>query len=180
MPTLNETAHKTHTIESAEQEIAATGALLNPPCKCFADRHLLEQWLVNKVNKNALDDYMIKFNARSQDGLVALRAARKLNGEWLWIGDVWAWACKTFGFPPAILLGVCIGVVLTVLGELIPAILTGESIPTGFLSLSWKLLFSLRGLVFKFFLVLRIVALHLELLMRDMQTMMISSVSMAR
>jgi hypothetical protein len=139
---------------------------------------LLEQWLVNKVNKKALDAYMIKFNSRSMDGLIGLRAARKSNGEWLWVGDAWAWVQKRLDYPEAILLGVFIGILLCVLGPALPIAIVRMSVhlqtpiswATWLMScLLWQSLSTLRLLVFKVCLLLRIAALHFELLLRGLE-----------
>lgn len=178
VPTLDEESHKAHSIENADHEIATTGQLSTRPCKCFEDRHLLEQWLVNKVNKKALDAYMVKFNSRSLDGLLALRAARKSNGEWLWLGDTWAWVQKRLDYPEAVLFGVLLGILLCILGPALPVVLLRLSVHLGapvveftrLLSLLlWRSLASLRLLVFKVCLLLRIAALNLELLLRSLE-----------
>jgi hypothetical protein len=95
-----------HTTEAADDEIKRTGAITKIPCKCFEERYTLEKWLQNKVNKKALEDYQVKLNSRSLDGLPGLRVARKMGGEWVVGHELRAHLQKLFWHPEAILLGI--------------------------------------------------------------------------
>ena len=57
------------------------------PEEAFEDRKTLEHWAANKVEKNEIDEYRVKNNVRSLDGLPALRSARRDAGERLWVAD---------------------------------------------------------------------------------------------
>lgn len=185
VPMIDEDSHKAHTstIENADTEIAETGELRNPPCKCFEDRHMLEQWLVNKLNKNALDEYMVKFNSRSLDGCLGLQAARKLRGEWLWVGATKAWLFKRLDHPEAMLFGIFIGVLLAVLAPVLPvAILRlsssmGPGLRNGLLRsgeilqiVLLRVMVNIRILMFKLSLVLRLVWVYASAAFRNVIT----------
>lgn len=158
VPTVSQEAHEDHKLEASSREIERTGKLSNPPCKCFQDRHLLEKWLANRVNKNALNDYMVTFNTRSLDGLPGLRAARRWKGEWLWVEDARSWMTKKFGYPEAILLGIVIGIFLVMLAPLLRAALlvTTErmKVPRATI-VEW-----MRMLCYKLYLIWRILSLQ--------------------
>jgi hypothetical protein len=54
----------------------------------FLERGMLERWATNKVAAKELEGYHRDWNAKSLDGLPALRAARREGGErMLWWGD---------------------------------------------------------------------------------------------
>lgn len=80
----------------------------------FQDRDVLTKWLQNKVKKDALGDYQVKFNARSLDGLPGLTHARKMHGEWILFGDIRALVVKEIAHPVAILLGFILGLLLAI------------------------------------------------------------------
>lgn len=112
VPFFDDREHQSHTIENANAQIGEDRQLDAIPCKCFEDRHALEQWLVNKVNKKALDDYQTKLNSRSLDGLLGLRMARKMRGEWLLAEDIVAYFLQKLYHPEALILGVILGLLL--------------------------------------------------------------------
>lgn len=99
-------ADVSHTTEAANDEIEKTGAITKTPCKCFEERYTLEKWMLSKVNKKALEDYQVKLNSRSLDGLLGLRVARKMGGEWIAGQEARAHLEKVFWHPEAILLGI--------------------------------------------------------------------------
>lgn len=65
--------------------------------------------------KNSLDDYILKMNTRSLDGLLGLREARQMNGEFLSLGDAMAVVDRCLNHPGALLAGILLGVILTIL-----------------------------------------------------------------
>lgn len=88
------------------------------PEAAFEDRETIGHWGVTKVEKNELLPYQEKNNARSLDGLVGLRTARRGNGERLWAGDVRAHAQRVLAARESLLAGVVLGVVLVLLAQL--------------------------------------------------------------
>lgn len=126
---------------------------------------MLEEWLVNKTNKKALDGYLAFWNSRSVDGLPALRAARVINGERLWVGDVKAWIAKTFDYPEAILLGTVFGIVLSAISPTMSQVVFRALAAVGTLlaPVLALMLEAVRILVLKTCLLLKIVILHGDL-----------------
>ncbi|EXU95006.1 pyridoxamine 5'-phosphate oxidase domain protein [Metarhizium robertsii] len=84
-------------------------------CSCFSDRPTLEKALKQMEKKNSLDDYILKMNTRSLDGLLGLREARQMNGEFLPLGDAMAVVDRRLNHPGALLAGILLGVILTIL-----------------------------------------------------------------
>jgi hypothetical protein len=84
-------------------------------CSCFSDRPTLEKALKQMEKKNSLDDYILKMNTRSLDGLLGLREARQMNGEFLPLGDAMAVVDRCLNHPGALLAGILLGVILTIL-----------------------------------------------------------------
>ncbi|KAI1496225.1 hypothetical protein F5X99DRAFT_401119 [Biscogniauxia marginata] len=78
----------------------------------FEERHTLEKWLVSKADKKALQGYQVKLNSRSLDGLLGLRVARKMGGEWILTEEFLSYMNNVFWHPGALCLGVVIGVFL--------------------------------------------------------------------
>ena len=163
VPTVNQEAHGRHKLEASSREIEKTGKLTDPPCRCFEDRHLLERWLVNKVNKKALEEYIGTCNSRSLDGLPGLRVARKWKGEWLWM-DFRFWIAKKLGYPEAILLGVFIGIFLALLAPVLREALlfTLEQLKGPLSGLLVAVLGWMRMLSYKLSLIWRILSLHMH------------------
>lgn len=56
----------------------------------FEERDTLDRFLNQQLEKGIMVDYQRKHNSRSLDGLPALKAARRDNGETLFWGDVGA------------------------------------------------------------------------------------------
>ncbi|KAI0011407.1 hypothetical protein F4779DRAFT_573648 [Xylariaceae sp. FL0662B] len=106
-------------VEAADAEIEKKGAITKVPCQCFEERYTLEKWLVNKVKKKALEDYQVKLNSRSLDGLLGLRVARKMRGEWVVTDECLAKLTRVFWHPEALCLGILIGLLLTMAVPLI-------------------------------------------------------------
>lgn len=169
VPTVNEEARNGNTVEASkrdnEEDIAK---LSNQSGKCLEDRHLLEKWLVNKIDKKSLDQYVATFNTKSLDGLPGLRIARKWNGErYLWIEDARFWMKKKFGYPEAILLGIFIGACLVMLAPIvvnaaliyIPEQLKGQQYT---LQMQMALFTWIRMLKYKLSLIWRILILHMH------------------
>jgi hypothetical protein len=50
------------------------------------------------------------------DGLLGLREARQMSGEWLLAGDITTWIHRQLAQVPAIALGIFIGLFLYILG----------------------------------------------------------------
>lgn len=101
------------TEKAIEPGAVEKGELKQASRRGFDDRHMLEKWMVNKIEKKALGEYRIKWNSRSLDGLPGLRAARRMKGESVWIGDARARAYNALYHPMAVMLGMMLGVVLT-------------------------------------------------------------------
>jgi hypothetical protein len=55
------------------------------------DRDTLGHWAGKQVSKGEMGAYRQEWNYDSLDGLTGLRAARKVRGESLWIGDARTW-----------------------------------------------------------------------------------------
>ncbi|KXS98118.1 hypothetical protein AC578_9389 [Pseudocercospora eumusae] len=80
----------------------------------FRDRETLTKWIQNKVRKDALDEYKMKMNARSLDGLPALKHARRMNKERLLLGDAKSWINRELEHFWALSLGTLIGIFLVI------------------------------------------------------------------
>ncbi|QYT05162.1 hypothetical protein H0G86_012058 [Trichoderma simmonsii] len=107
VPLLERVNHSQHLGERSEN------------CKCYKDRPTLEKMLGTIVKKGKLDPFLQESNARSIDGLLGLREARKMRGEWLFAHDVGAWMRRQFLQGPAIALGILIGFLLFAYGTAI-------------------------------------------------------------
>jgi Pyridoxamine 5'-phosphate oxidase len=78
----------------------------------FEDRETLGHWASKMAEKNELHAYRKKNNSDSLDGLTGLRAARRDNGEILWLTDLITWFRRillqreaiAFGFSLALFL----------------------------------------------------------------------------
>ncbi|KXT14982.1 hypothetical protein AC579_7762 [Pseudocercospora musae] len=81
----------------------------------FQDRDTLTKWIENKLRKNALDDYKMRMNARSLDGLPALKHARRMNKEHLLLGDAKFWIAKELDHFWALSLGTLIAILLVII-----------------------------------------------------------------
>ncbi|KAG7006486.1 pyridoxamine 5'-phosphate oxidase family protein ustO [Physcia stellaris] len=81
VPYLSTTTLPTSTSCSADGD----GALGKPILK---DRETMGHWASKQIEKGALEDYQAHWNADSLDGLTGLRAARRKNGERLWVTDL--------------------------------------------------------------------------------------------
>jgi hypothetical protein len=68
------------------------------------------------VKKGSLDSYILDTNTRSLDGLLGLREAREMNGEWLFAGEIAAWMGRQFLQGPAVAFGILVGLFLFALG----------------------------------------------------------------
>lgn len=81
----------------------------------FEDRETLGEWGMKVVQKGEIQDYQVKWNKGSHDGLMGLKAARRAAGErWLWWGDVKAWGRRLLGMADAVGLGFVLGVTFSV------------------------------------------------------------------
>lgn len=112
MPVI-ESSDLDETEKAIEPGAVEKGELKQAPRRSFDDRHMLEKWMVNKIEKKALGEYRVKWNSRSLDGLPGLQAARRMKGESVWIGDARARAYNALYHPMAVMLGMFLGVVLT-------------------------------------------------------------------
>lgn len=68
------------------------------------------------MRKGDLDTYIRDNSKRSLDGLLGLREARKMNGEWLLAGEITASINRQLVQVPAIMFGILVGILLFVLG----------------------------------------------------------------
>lgn len=68
------------------------------------------------VRKGGIDAYIRDNSKRSLDGLLGLREARTMSGEWLLAGDITTWINRQLAQVPAIALGIFIGLFLYILG----------------------------------------------------------------
>ncbi|KAI5842894.1 hypothetical protein DFP73DRAFT_456624, partial [Morchella snyderi] len=76
----------------------------------FTERDTLANWGRKMVSQGKMDDYEVKWNSDSLDGLPGLRSARRRGGErWLWAGDAKARVKRVFGEWDALLVGVAVG-----------------------------------------------------------------------
>lgn len=71
------------------------------------------------VKKGKLDPFLQESNARSIDGLLGLREARKMRGEWLLAYDVGAWMRRQLLQGHALTFGILIGYFLFAYGTAI-------------------------------------------------------------
>ncbi|KAI1077468.1 hypothetical protein F5B20DRAFT_592783 [Whalleya microplaca] len=94
------------TTEATDAEVEKNRTITRAPCQCWEERYTLEKWLVNKEKKKTLGDYQVKLNSRSLDGLLGLRVARKMRGEWVLAYEVKAKLTRLFWHPEALCLGV--------------------------------------------------------------------------
>ena len=74
------------------------------------DRETMGHWASKQIEKGALEDYQAQWNADSLDGLTGLRAARRKNGERLWVTDLRARYRRVMGQREARVVGICGGV----------------------------------------------------------------------
>ena len=81
--------------------------------KYWEERGTMVNWATKMTEKNALAGYQVKNNTRSLDGLPGLRGARANNKEVLFVGDVTAWARRVGQQWEAIILGMLIAFLST-------------------------------------------------------------------
>jgi hypothetical protein len=79
------------------------------------DRDTLGHWAGKKISAGQLQEYQRDNNHASLDGLPGLRAARKDNGEMLWLGDIKA-AVRKRGSTMQLVLVAFLSVLFTILG----------------------------------------------------------------
>ena len=84
VPYLSTTTFPASTSCSADGD-GAREALGKPILK---DRETMGHWASRQIEKGALEEYQAQWNADSLDGLTGLRAARRKNGERLWVTDL--------------------------------------------------------------------------------------------
>jgi len=63
--------------------------------------------------------YQVEVNLDSLDGLPGLRAARRANGEWLWVGDTRAWARRVAAQREGLLVGFLLAMMLWSVGHVV-------------------------------------------------------------
>lgn len=105
MPVLDRDTHSQH----SDDETAVD-------CSCYKERPTLEKALDKMVRKGGIDAYIRDNSKRSLDGLLGLREARTMSGEWLLAGDITTWINRQLAQVPAIALGIFIGLFLYILG----------------------------------------------------------------
>jgi len=81
----------------------------------WEDRETMGHWAGKKIESGEMREYRVEWNTRSLDGLVALTAARRDKGEWLWCGDVMAWVRRQSTQREGLMFGVVIGAVMVFL-----------------------------------------------------------------
>ncbi|KAL6879325.1 hypothetical protein J3F83DRAFT_768579 [Trichoderma novae-zelandiae] len=81
-------------------------------CRCFKERPTLEKLLHTIVKRGKLEPFIQDANARSIDGLLGLREARRMKGEWLFAHEAGAWLRLQLHQCPAITFGILIGLFL--------------------------------------------------------------------
>lgn len=105
MPVLDRDSHSQHSEEETSVD-----------CCCYKERPTLEKALDKIVRKGGIDAYIRDNSRRSLDGLLGLREARQMSGEWLLAGDITTWINRQLAQVPAIALGIFIGLFLYILG----------------------------------------------------------------
>lgn len=105
MPVLDRDSHSQHSEEETSVD-----------CCCYKERPTLEKALDKMVRKGGIDAYIRDNSKRSLDGLLGLREARQMSGEWLLAGDITTWIHRQLAQVPAIALGMFIGLFLYILG----------------------------------------------------------------
>lgn len=94
----------------------------------FEDRKTLGEWGMKTVQKGEIQNYQVKWNKDSHDGLMGLKSARRAAGErWLWWGDFKTRGKRLLGMADALGLGFVLGVIFSVglrlLGSLVAYVL---------------------------------------------------------
>lgn len=105
VPLLDRDSHSQHSEEETSVD-----------CCCYKERPTLEKALNKMVRKGEIDAYIRDNSKRSLDGLLGLREARKMSGEWLLAGNITTWIHRQLAQVPAIALGIFIGLSLHILG----------------------------------------------------------------
>ncbi|EPS40368.1 hypothetical protein H072_5799 [Dactylellina haptotyla CBS 200.50] len=82
----------------------------------WEDRSTLNFWGQKQVDDGKLEEYQVKNNVRSLDGLPGLRNARKRKGEWTKIVETWFVVARMWGYLGCLLVGVFLGVLLAASG----------------------------------------------------------------
>lgn len=83
----------------------------------FVDRETLGRWAGTKVERGEMQQYQKAWNARSLDGVPGLRSARRDLGERLWLTDRTAWLRRILAQREALVFGVVVGVLLTLVAR---------------------------------------------------------------
>lgn len=104
MPILDRDTHSKHLEETLDN------------CFCYKERPTLEKALDKMVRKGGIDAYIRDNSKRSLDGLLGLREARTMNGEWLLVGEITTWISRQLAQGPAIAFGILVGFLLFALG----------------------------------------------------------------
>lgn len=105
VPVLDRDSHSQHSEEETSVD-----------CCCYKERPTLEKALDKMMRKGEIDAYIRDNSKRSLDGLLGLREARKMSGEWLLAGDITTLINRQLAQGPAISLGIVIGLFLYTLG----------------------------------------------------------------
>jgi hypothetical protein len=105
VPVLDRDTHSQHSEEGTSVD-----------CCCYKERPTLEKALDKMVRKGSIDAYIRDNSKRSLDGLLGLREARKMNGEWILADDIITWIGRQLAQGPAIALGIFLGLFLYTLG----------------------------------------------------------------
>ncbi|KAF3915573.1 hypothetical protein ABW21_db0205950 [Orbilia brochopaga] len=78
----------------------------------WEDRPTLNNWGGKQLTGKKLDEYQVKNNVRSLDGLPGLRIARRRKGEWMTAVEGWKTLVRVWAYPVCFLLGIIVGVLL--------------------------------------------------------------------
>ncbi|RDL40978.1 Uncharacterized protein BP5553_00957 [Venustampulla echinocandica] len=85
----------------------------------FLDRDTLGHWASNKVERNEVTEYRLMNNTWSLDGIPGLMSARRDSGQWLWIEDGKAFLRRANSQPGTLVVGIIIGVLLSLFVQLV-------------------------------------------------------------
>ncbi|KAL1304048.1 hypothetical protein AAFC00_000485 [Neodothiora populina] len=83
----------------------------------FEDRQTLGHWASKRVEKGEMVDYQAKNNARSLDAMPGLKAARRTNGEMIWLEDFKAFLRTLLHQWQAVIIGMLLAIALTSIGD---------------------------------------------------------------
>ncbi|KAF3925914.1 hypothetical protein ABW20_dc0105326 [Dactylellina cionopaga] len=83
----------------------------------WEDRGTLSFWGKKQVDDGKLEEYQIKNNVRSLDGLPGLKIARRRRGEWMKAVEGWVVVLRVWGYLGCFLMGIFLGMVMATMSS---------------------------------------------------------------